>query len=294
MKSLNKKEIDNIFKFSKIKPIIKDELLTTPIKIRNLSLEKKLTIIIPGKPISDSRPKNNTNLGIFYNLHKGNLMKIFARCVEDANPCDFGIIILSPMYVHTIAYQTIPKAHLKYLPKNELPFLKEENIPGTYLKDNDNIEKVHYDVLQDNKWNMIIKDDYIIKNTTEKVFIEDPLRQRVEIEIYYTNKKHWSFNILKTTKEFLGYILSIKYKLINNIPDNRWKRVFYQNLSNYFVDNPVGKNTMTRIKNTLSYYKIEELKLLENGKKKDEIIENILKNVALLLDEIKMRKKKKK
>ena len=296
MKNLTKKDLLDRFENCNYKSRIKDLKLKKPMVIRNMKFDKMLCITIPGEPIRDGRPRGVGNLtegtGHFYNPEKAQLMKVMREVIRrSGTDCD-KIVISSPLYINLIAYECMTKVSSKYLKDKE--DLLKENMVGIFEKDVDNIEKVHYDVLQDAKIMFIINDAYIIKNCTEKVFVDDPRNQRVEINIYYTDKElpYYTNNIIRG-KEWLPYILSPKYKANYNIPDEMWSKVFYTNLINYIKENKTKKITKTVRYILENIYTIDKLQLIESGTR-IQIIDKICNNTDLILERVRKQKKRKK
>lgn len=296
MKVLNNRQIEDRFNSSSIKPLIKKSDLKSPYMLGRLKLDKKWELVIPGNPIADSRPRHvgaEEGPGHFYNPHLASYLKVLKKVMEVADPnYENEVCILSPMYVEINIYKKIPSAHMKYLGEDELKDLKEEKLhASSVIEDNDNIEKVNWDGNQ--HLNTILKDEYIVKNKTEKFFIENADRQRTELTIYYTDKPTFVSPLIKRIKEYAYYSISIKYKRINKIPDRKWKYVFYKNIFDFFSTYK-GQKKLEPIKRVLDKYKVEELKLLGEEGSREQMINKILFNVKSIFDEINKNKKKKK
>lgn len=296
MKVLNNKQVEERFKNSSIKPLIRKSDLKNPYKLGRISLDKKWELVIPGNPIADSRPRHvgeSEGVGHFYNPHLASYLKILKKTMELADPnYENEVCILSPMVVSIKIYEKIPNTHMKYLGKEELEDLEEEKLHAcSTVKDNDNIEKVNWDGNQ--HLNTILKDEYVVKNETEKFFIKNKDRERTELTIYYTDKPTFITPFITRIKEFGYYSISIKYKRINKIPDNKWKYTFYKNIFNFFSEYK-GQKKLAPIKKVLDTYKVEELKLLGEEGTREVIINKILNNVQNIFDEINKLKKTKK
>ena len=136
----------------------------------NPMYNKRLFITIPGDPVSDGRPRNNRELQIFYNAKKEFLKKIF-KVIYDRDPLLKKMAILSPhdILIQTYAYPT--KSDLKFLDEKDV---FEEKIFSIATKDNDNVEKVNWDVLQDVEFQIILNDTYTVGNRTLKYYSFNP------------------------------------------------------------------------------------------------------------------------
>ena len=288
MKTFNKKDLEERFKSCKYKSIIKNETLKNPLKIKSLSLEKKYTMIIPGKPIADSRPRYTSVSGHFYNPHLANMIKVMDQIHIENDP-NQDVCIMSPMYVEIRAYMKIPSTHLKLLTKEQRKALSKDELYSFMIKDNDNLEKVGWDALQ--KYNIILKDEFIVKNDTEKFYVDSDEKQRVEIYIYYTEKDRYAKEIIQGMKEHMYYTLTMKYKFLNGIADNNWRKIFYSNIVKFYKRNPKLKKDMKKLGKILDAYKIEDLKLIENGSNRNNIIDKIIRNVNHLLNEMNKKNK---
>lgn len=292
MKTLNRKDIDK--RYENIdKSTLTEVLDITPYVEKGIKFNTQMKITIPGTPISDSRPRHTFNIETggshVYNPHKENLMKIFKEIYNESEELK-SIIILSPIIIHIKYYIKISKDIIKTLNKKELKDLEKERLYCVFRKDNDNIEKVHFDVLQDLKYQVIHRDEFIVKNTTEKIYTID--NERVELTIDFNrNNPKWMEDIVYNSDEYFSYSISYKYKIINNISDNKWQKVFYKNIYNYKKNNMKKKSDkfLRKIEHVLKKtYNADTIKLIDNSNKKfDKKIECILNNVKLLLEELK-------
>lgn len=168
--------------------------------------DKKLSLVIPGTPVSDSRPRG-TKSGHFYNPNKNALKKLFKKLYEE----DELLLNTCVTYPHMLVlriYVEPKKAFDAALPDE---ILEKENAPALGLKDNDNIEKVHWDILQDDAFKIILNDSSIIKNYTEKYYSNNP---RVEIDVLYSEdylydcyeksiKKSMVYNKFKLSRKYI-------------------------------------------------------------------------------------------
>lgn len=263
-------------------------------KLNGIIYDTKLTISIPGNPLSDGRVKFTTNpvTGMMhsYNPHKANLVKLFKE-IYDSNEILHGICVLSPMIINIKFYINMPSKMKKSLKEKELELLKNEELACVYKKDNDNIEKIHYDTLQDFKYQIILRDEYVTQNNTMKFYVDDKDKERVDIEIIYGELPYWLENNMKTSTHYLKYSIGIKYKLINNISDDKWQKTFYKLIAQFYKNSPY--KTSDKIVENVEFvlrngYTKELIDLLDySDYPKDKKISNILANVKKLLGGIK-------
>lgn len=293
MKTLSKGDIEHRFKSSNIKPSVRIETLKNPLKSRDLSLEKKWSITIPGLPFTDSRPRFNTEISITYNPNKNNMDRVIKRLYELADVRE-DVCILSPCIVHIRAYFYFPPEEYKIMDKKYIDKVKnmvsKENLHSVYLKDVDNINKIHYDVFQDSKIRVILNDAFIVKADTEKIAIDNPNNERVEMDIYYTEKGYWCSNKVKRSREYFYYKLSMKYKILNNIPDKIWQKEFMKTIVEFIKICKLKKNSavMKSFNKTLSLYTSEDLNLLLPGNQsKEKKIDILLKQIEKIFDILK-------
>jgi Holliday junction resolvase RusA-like endonuclease len=165
---------------------------------RNPRYNRMLVLSIPGVPISDSRPRFVFKTKTFFNPHKEQLMKIF-QALYESDALLRSMYIYTPVKIQMTYYMPIPKSIT-----GEMRELAEKSLlePCT-VKDNDNIEKVHWDVLQEF---IMFDDKLIISNHTEKKFGTDP---RIDISIYYNTEFQYSYHrdVLMRSKKFKEHLL---------------------------------------------------------------------------------------
>ena len=299
MKTLNKQDIEKRYEGINKKTLCLVEPIVPFVK-NGIKFDTRLLITIPGTPISDSRPRHTTNFDTgtshVYNPHKENLMKIFKEIYNESEELK-SMLIISPIIFNIKYYIKIPKDTKKKLNKKELKLLEKEQLFCVFRKDNDNIEKVHFDVLQDLKYQVIHRDEFIVENTTQKLYTED--NERVEVTIDF-NRNHpkWMENILYDSEEYFNYSITPKYKIINNIEDDKWMKIFYKNIYNYKKKHTSKKSDkfLRKIESILrKTYNAEYIKYIEDSNVNyDKKIEIILNNVNKLLDKIRKETRNKK
>lgn len=283
IKSFKKSDIETRFKNSNIKHTAELEILKNPIVFGNLKFNRRLTIVIPGSPIVDERTRfTMAGDGFFgYNPAKNNLKKIFEHIYDDSEMLN-RLVILSPMTIDLKVYKVLQKNHAKILTKKDIELVKKEKFLSFSKPDNDNIEKVHFDVIQDDAYNVILRDENIVSNTTTKYHVYNKEDERVEITILYIDTPAYLKEFVYDSVEYFKYTISLKYKLINNVSDETFAKEFYRNIL-LFYKKTKKKDIMKPILRSLSYYDTRSLRLLATGNNKDEIISNIVKTVEKLI-----------
>ena len=288
MKNLTKNDVQRRFENSNWSPETKITNLNRPYKFKNLIFNKILTIVIPGHPIIDSRPrflqKKDGTVGT-YNPHKAQLMKVFKEIYENSDILQ-GICILGPMFVELEIYELIPKTYLKELDKKSLEDLENNNLPAFNKPDVDNGMKITYDVSQDLEYQVILRDEHVVDSRTYKVYVKDKRDERMVMNIYFNDDiPKWYRNILYESRDYLVHNLSMKYKFINQIPDEEWEKTFYKIIVNYIKR--TKKNPVKAVNLVLSKYKKKDLDLILVEKNADLAKEKILNIVEAIYIKVK-------
>lgn len=288
MKNLTKNDVQRRFENSNWTPETKITNLNRPYKFKNLIFNKILTIVIPGHPIIDSRPrflqKKDGTVGT-YNPHKAQLMKVFKEIYDNSNILQ-GICILGPMFVELEIYELIPKTYLKELDKKSLEDLENNNLPAFNKPDVDNGMKITYDVSQDLEYQVILRDEHVVDSRTYKVYVKDKRDERMVMNIYFNDDiPKWYRNILYESRDYLVHNLSMKYKFINQIPDEEWEKTFYKVIVNYIKR--TKKNPVKAVNLVLSKYKKKDLDLILVEKNADLAKEKILNIVEAIYIKVK-------
>lgn len=288
MKNLTKNDVQRRFENSNWSPETKITNLNRPYKFKNLIFNKILTIVIPGHPIIDSRPrflqKKDGTVGT-YNPHKAQLMKVFKEIYDNSDILQ-GICILGPMFVELEIYELIPKTYLKELDKKSLEDLENNNLPAFNKPDVDNGMKITYDVSQDLEYQVILRDEHVVDSRTYKVYVKDKRDERMVMNIYFNDDiPKWYRNILYESRDYLVHNLSMKYKFINQIPDEEWEKTFYKVIVNYIKR--TKKNPVKAVNLVLSKYKKKDLDLILVEKNADLAKEKILNIVEAIYVKVK-------
>lgn len=263
MKNLTKSDIERRFKNSNWEPEVKLIELRKPLNFLSFKFNRMLSIVIPGHPIIDSRPrflqKKDGTIGT-YNPHKAQLMKIF-KVIYDDSPVLQGICIIGPMRIELDIYEKIPNNYKKALNKQELELLKKQRLPALTKPDVDNGMKITYDVNQDLEYQVILRDEHVVDSQTSKIFVEDQYDERMVMRIYFSDDlPRWYKDILYDSNDYLLYNLSMKYKFINQIPDEIWGKEFFKILSNFIKR--TKKNPVKTVNYIISKYKKADLDLI--------------------------------
>lgn len=292
MKNLTKDDVKRRFSNSNWKSEVNLMKLNKPLNFLNFKFNQLLTIVIPGHPIIDSRPrflqKKDGTIGT-YNPHKAQLMKIFKVIYEDS-PVLQGICILGPMRIELDIYEKIPNNYLKLLNKEEMKLLEKEQLPAVTKPDVDNGMKITYDVNQDLEYQVILRDEHVVDSQTSKIFVKDRADERMVMRIYFSNDiPRWYKDILYNSKDYLLYNLSMKYKFINQIPDDKWGKEFFKILTNFIKR--TKKNPVNTVDYVISKYKKADLDLLLQESTADRARTVILNLTEAIYLKIKMEGK---
>lgn len=288
MKSLSKADIAHRFKQSNFQSVTEIIELKKPIQINNVTMNKMVRIVIPGEPIVDSRPRfmqSRDGSIRAYNPHKAQLMKVFKE-IYDPSDVLHGLVILGPIYAEIDLYKPVPKTYMRFMTNKDKMDLLNERFIGCSTPDVDNIEKINYDVLQDDAYAIILRDEMIIRNQTTKYFVMDPKNSRVEVRLYYNDTlPKWCKEITQNTSEYLKFTLSMKYKFINQISDEDWCKRFFQNIVVFYKR--TKKKPITTVRAALRSYSKKDLDLIHKEKNTERAIEAIITIVESLLIQIK-------
>lgn len=292
MKNLTKDDVKRRFSNSNWKSEVNLMKLNKPLNFLNFKFNQLLTIVIPGHPIIDSRPrflqKKDGTIGT-YNPHKAQLMKIF-KVIYDDSPVLQGICILGPMRIELYIYEKIPNNYLKLLNKEEIKLLEKEQLPAVTKPDVDNGMKITYDVNQDLEYQVILRDEHVVDSQTSKIFVKDRADERMVMRIYFSNDiPRWYKDILYNSKDYLLYNLSMKYKFINQIPDDKWGKEFFKILTNFIKR--TKKNPVNTVNYVISKYKKADLDLLLQESTADRARAVILNLTEAIYLKIKMEGK---
>lgn len=271
----------------------------------NKDFDRMLRLVIPGDPVSDGRPRENKKLEIFYNQKKEFLRKIF-RSIYKMDTLLQRLSILTPHRIEVRTYSLPTAVEAKYLSPEEI---SGEGVFSIGNKDNDNVEKVNWDVLQDTEFMIILNDSLTVNNETFKYYSYKP---RTEICVYFSttftnllyeqkiiksmeykffmcskkftiDKEMMSdkdvieylgvklIDIKTTAKKKVGYLLKA-YPA--EIIDGLFKYYFFNNAKNIFVDKYIKKKAKP--------YKITMITeaVTCSASKRKEILGNITKDTT--------------
>lgn len=242
-------------------------------------LDRVLHIVIPGIPIADDRIRSNKILDTMYNPHKAALMKVFDKVYESC-PILQNICIMGTMKIKMNVYVPMIKKYLKILDDKNLEKLNKEKLNAVTRPDNDNYEKVHFDVLQDDKYMILLRDEAIFENHTTKYYVADDRNCRVEIFIYFSSQiDPWYLTTVTSSTQYFKYTISPKYMRINKIPEEKWSKTMVENAKVFRSFNrKIG--LLRPLKQLLYRLSTPEIHILgENGKNREESESNIYKMI---------------
>lgn len=177
--------------------------------------DKELKIVIHGSPVIDGRVKMGKS-GVFYNPQKNEMKRLF-KPLYSSDDLLQGVIIDKLMKV---------KMDLYFMPTLDMAKLfgveaiNSERFPSIVVKDNDNAEKVHWDILHDYNFKVVLDDNLIIENTTRKFM---SAKERVEIKIQFcsdNNNIHEAYDkIIQKNLKYIYMKIHPKFLRMNNIVD---------------------------------------------------------------------------
>lgn len=275
MKSLNKTKIDLRFDRSNIKPVFEVQDVKYKLSSSSATFDKMLYVVIPGNPIADGRVRFSTNA--IYNPNKANLMKVFDRIFHGSGL--ENLIIFGPIYFDITVYLKIPQVIKKQLDNKSKELLKQEKLIAMSKPDNDNFEKICFDLLQDKHYMIVFGDESIIENTTRKYYTDSADNTRVEMRVYFKSKQDkWYMEKVKDQKDYLRYLLSPKY-MKNNVKVEDWKKHFYFTVFEWYKNKKSSTSVLTTVNSILKVYKTEEIYLISEGRNVNDALDNVIRNV---------------
>lgn len=171
--------------------------------------DKELRFTIHGRPITDGRPRYIKKTETFFNPEKEAMKKLF-RPIYNSDETLSTITISKPMKVFMDVYYKPTKTFRKFMKEAEI---NGEKFWSIEKKDNDNAEKVHFDILTDLEFKVILDDNLIVENLTRKFISYD---ERAVIRIVYPSdpdKIHKVYKVaIEESSEWI--YLGINYKYI--------------------------------------------------------------------------------
>ena len=239
--------------------------------------DERLVITVHGEPIADSRPRFLKERDGTYNPHKAFLMRVF-KSVYEQDELLKRTLIERPLGMQIKSFVSPEKKISKAI---GVDIINEKSL-SIKQKDNDNIEKVHWDVMQDEKYAVILDDRLVAINTTIQIYSVDP---RIVLEIHYPSDEMLKVQdtyfkpYMEHIKGLAAYRKARIYpKYIFNIAGtkmNKFPEVFFNNISKCEL---TGK----QVENILHLYKADEIKLLMDYLKVKPLTRD--KNVSYIKD----------
>lgn len=239
--------------------------------------DERLVITVHGEPIADSRPRFLKERDGTYNPHKAFLMRVF-KSVYEQDELLKRTLIERPLGMQIKSFVSPEKKISKAI---GVSIIDEKSL-SIKQKDNDNIEKVHWDVMQDEKYAVILDDRLVAFNTTIQIYSVDP---RIVLEIHYPSDEMLKVQdtyfkpYMEHIKGLAAYRKARIYpKYIFNIAGtkmNKFPEVFFNNISKCEL---TGK----QVENILHLYKADEIKLLMDYLKVKPLTRD--KNVSYIKD----------
>ena len=239
--------------------------------------DERLVIVVHGEPIADSRPRFLKERDGTYNPHKAFLMRVF-KSVYEQDELLQKTLIERPLGMQIKSFVSPEKRISKAIGVD----ITDEKSLSIKQKDNDNIEKVHWDVMQDEKYAVILDDRLVAVNNTIQIYSVEP---RIVLEIHYPSDEMLKAQntyfrpYMEHIKGLAAYRKARIYpKYIFNIAGtkmNKFPEVFFNNISKCEL---TGK----QVENILHLYKADEIKLLMDYLKVKPLTRD--KNVSYIKD----------
>lgn len=245
--------------------------------------DKELKMVIHGSPVIDGRVRFNTQTFAIYNPMKTEMVKLF-KPIYNSDEVLQGVIIDKLMIITTKLY-FMPTADMaKHMTMSEI---NSEEFPSIVVKDNDNAEKVHFDVLHDKAFRVILDDNLIWYNDTKK-FIS--MNERVELSIKFcstNNNVHAMYDrVIRKNTKYIFMKLHPKFIRIHQVLDLDDVLGFHVYLLKHKVHYKLDKVKTYRkaLRNLLDFYPKElyiaimlkmgvKQKIIDGLKVKEKIIE---------------------
>lgn len=247
---LTKKEIED--RFIDTRDLVTVEKLKKPYVLNknqfSYKFKNRLTIIIPGKVIADSRPRVLSTHT--FNPHKALLMRIFKNIYTNSPLED--MIILSAMKFDIEIYEK-PSDTFKKETKRKKLNIDLYKQPVLAKPDIDNVAKVHYDILQDIVYSVILHDEFIIDSSLTKYYSETEYSKC----IIYFNEILSDFEeyVVYRSADFFKFKFTYKYMCMNKIKPEKW----YDFIRKITEKKSINKKFIKFFKKTLNTYDISVL-----------------------------------
>lgn len=248
--------------------------------------DKELKLTIHGSPMIDGRVRFNTQTFAIYNPAKNEMKKLF-RPIYNSDGLLQSIVVDKLMKLTMKMYYMPTKDMARYLSMQEI---MSELLPSIVVKDNDNAEKVHFDILHDTNFRVILDDNLIVENHSYKYM---SMKERVELSIVYcsdNNKVHAMYDqIIKGTARYADMKLHPKFIRMHNLLDTKDLLKFHVYIQKYTSHFKLGKKKSYRktLQTFLDFYPKEvhcaillklgvNQKVLDGLKIKEKIIEHYI------------------
>lgn len=222
------------------------------------SYNRKLSITIPGEPMTDSRPRVMGRVAV--SVNKNILVDLFKSMYKSDKVLQ-NVYIYSPQCVVMRGYMSMSKVDRKEIarfPKDFELFMQEklEHV-DVKLYDVDNMVKVHNDLFIDYEYKIVMDDAFNTKLYGEKFYTPD--NPRIEIDIYYNDfyadgiYDNWYMYKAFKTKSFFDYMLSDKYQTMHNMSIDKFKEHFYSVIKKRYEEQKTVKAKEALLKSVFMY-----------------------------------------
>lgn len=215
--------------------------------------DKELQLVIHGSPVIDGRVRFNTQTFAIYNPMKNEMVKLF-KPIYNSDEVLQGVIIDKLMIVNVKLF-FMPTADMaKNMDMNQIT---SELYPSIVMKDNDNAEKVHFDILHDAKFRVILDDNLIWSNTTEKYI---SMNERVELKVRFCSSNsnvHTMYDkVIQKNTKYIFMKMHQKFIRLHDILDTSDVMKFHVYLIKHRVFYKLDKIKTYRkaLRNFLDFY----------------------------------------
>lgn len=224
------------------------------------SYTRMLKIVIPGEPMTDSRPRVLGNIAVSVNKNK--LVDLF-KMMYKHDPVLNKVFITSPYAIDIVGYFSMSKVDLKLLSvfRKDFEAYKEEKLEHVDVKlyDADNMLKVHNDLFIDKVYKIAMDDAFNTKCCASKYYTPD--NPRAEIVLYYneiTGDDFYSYKALKS-RAYFDFLISDKYQVMHSLSDRQFRTHFYKTIELKYKEQKTVKDKQALLKSI--FIGIQELSL---------------------------------
>lgn len=257
--------------------------------IKDRKYDSMLSIIIPGEPLVDTRPRV---MGSFAFTENKNLIVSIFKEYYKFDEVLKNLTIQGEYALYIDGYFSITKKDLKllqrYFDKDYKLFIKEK-LPHIGIKDTDNHAKLHNDLLMDKAFFITLDDAYNFHCASTKWYTPD--KPRTEMVLYFNSKRKLDFIHYKFehSKAYFNYLISDKFRNIMGYDDNTFRKHYFKAIRERFETLKTSSDKEKLLKYVLieaTTYSAEKLDMLVNAPRVDKVTITKANNIILLRDKL--------